>query len=64
MRKMKEENQWQTNFYNALGLIKKQLNIETLNVIAIFRKIGFQVAIVASPIHLPVVFTGNIIPFN
>ena len=59
-----EENQWQNNFYRAPGLIKKQLNIETLKLIAIFRKIEFQVTTEPSSIHLPVVFTDNTIPFN
>ena len=59
-----EKSQWQTNFYRAMGLIKKQLNIETLNVIAIFRKIAFPLAMVVMPIYLPVAFIGNMIPFN
>ena len=59
-----EENQWQTNFYKAPGLINRQLNIETLKVIAIFRKIGFQVTATISSIHPQKVFTGNAIQLN
>ena len=39
-----EENLWQNNFSRALGFIKKQLNIETIKLIAIFRKIEFRLS--------------------
>ena len=59
-----EENddEWQNNFYEALGLIKKQMNIQAVKLIAIFRRPGLAAAVWL--IHLRVCFTANIIPFN
>ncbi len=54
-----EENLWQNNFSRALGFIKKQLNIETIKLIAIFRKIEFRLSTEPSSIHLAFDFTDN-----
>ena len=51
-----EENLWQNNFSRALGFIKKQLNIETIKLIAIFKSIDFRIVSESSSIHLAVVF--------
>jgi len=56
-----EDYQWQNNFYSDLRLFLKQLCIQALKLIAIFKKIEFQFAIVPSPIQALVPFTFNTI---
>ena len=56
-----EEHKWQSNFYSTLRLFQKQLCIEALKLIAIFRKIEFHLAIVPSPTQPPVFFTFDTI---
>jgi hypothetical protein len=51
-----EDSQWQNNFYNTLGFIKKQLNFEAVKLIAIFKSIDFRIVSESSSIHLAVVF--------
>ncbi|HEY5968394.1 MAG TPA: hypothetical protein VIU35_10460 [Chitinophagaceae bacterium] len=39
-----KDSRWQNNFYSVARLIKKQLNIESLIGLMIFRKPGFNVS--------------------
>ncbi|HEY6504482.1 MAG TPA: hypothetical protein VIZ28_10955 [Chitinophagaceae bacterium] len=54
-----EDHQWQNNFYTALGLIRTQLSNKIIRLIAIFRKIGFQIIAELSSGHLPVAFPAT-----